>query len=185
MTSQLRIRNRICSVSITLVASSLVVLTAGCGNTTAPSESFSLRDEGTTADPVSFVSVVVKDLKYTPGQPGGQASRICFAVFAGPEGFPNDGSKVVVNGCKDVDSTIVSFLVEGLPPSTNGYGLSLFQDLNGNNKLDTRTIFGVQIPDEPFGFTNNPAGLRQPTYEEVRINPVKNGDTFTINMRSL
>ena len=179
------IRTRIHPLQIALAASTMGWLAAGCGNTGPLTATSSLRDEGATAEPVSFISLVVKELKYTPGQPDGQASRICFAVFAGPEGFPNDGSRVVVNGCKDVDSNIVSFLVDGLPPSANGYGISLFQDLNGNDKLDTRTIFGVQIPDEPFGFTNNPAGLRQPTYEEVRINPVKSGDTFTINMRSL
>jgi uncharacterized protein (DUF2141 family) len=34
------------------------------------------------------------------------------------------------------------------------YAISVFQDLNQNSILDTKTLF--KIPSEPFGFSNNP-----------------------------
>lgn len=169
----------------------LAAMVTACGLPSSPTEdspqgsSTSDRQSGPSTRAVTFVSMVVKGLKFKAGEPNQPQTRICYAVFAGESGFPNDASKVVLNGCKPVDSTVVSFLIEDLPASEGGYGISLFQDLNGNNKLDTRSIFGAQVPDEPFGFSNNPTGLRAPTYEEVRINPSRNGETITVNMRSI
>lgn len=46
---------------------------------------------------------------------------------------------------------------QGLPPGE--YALSLYQDVNGNGRLDTGT-FG--IPQEPYGFSNNAKGVMGP-----------------------
>lgn len=156
----------------------LMVLSA-CG-----SQSLS-EVQSLTLENVDYISVVVKDLKFTPGTPTQKQTQLCYAVFAGPEGFPNNPQKVVLKGCKPVDSAVVSFLVEGLPPSQDGYVLSLFQDMNLNGKLDTRSLFGVQIPDEPFGFSQNPPLTGVPSYEKCKIVPVKNGERFDISMRKI
>jgi uncharacterized protein (DUF2141 family) len=132
---------------------------------------------------VSYVSIVVKNLR-GPSLPNKQ-TKICYAVFAGPRGFPNDPSAVVQNGCKDVNSTIESFLIENLPPSQEGYVISFFEDMNLNGKLDTRGLFGVQVPDEPFGFTQNPTLTGAPTYEKCKIMPTKNGERFEIIMKKI
>jgi uncharacterized protein (DUF2141 family) len=157
----------------------------GCGSNAADPSASLDAPVAAVAAKVDFISLVVTKLKFNPGDSNQPPTKICYAVFAGPAGFPNDGTKVVASGCKAIDSTIVSFLLEDLPATNDGYAISLFQDMNGNEKLDTRGLLGLRIPDEPFGFTNNPTALRAPTYTEVRINPVKNGDKFTINMRSL
>ncbi len=167
---------------------SLAIIGAGslvtsCGPMS--SDQSSVQNSQAAPSAVDFISMVVKELKFSTGRPNQPVTQICYAVFAGPEGYPNDTSRIVSSGCKEVDSTIVSFLVSELPPSENGYAISLFQDLNGNGKLDTRSLFGMQVPDEPYGFTNNPTALRAPTYEEVRITPTKNGDKFEVSMRSI
>ncbi len=169
-------------MSLSVRATAVLLVAAGASSCGGPSGSQATQ---ATSSSVSYVSMVVKDLKYKAGDASQPKTRICYAVFAGPEGFPNDASKVVINGCQEVNSTVVSFLLEGLPPSEQGYAISLFQDMNGNDKLDTRSLFGAQVPSEPFGFTNNPTALRAPTYDEVRISPTKNGETVTIGMRSL
>ena len=47
------------------------------------------------------------------------------------------------------------------------YAISLYQDLNKNQELDTK-MFG--IPKEPYGFSNNPRPkFRAPRFEEARF----------------
>lgn len=47
------------------------------------------------------------------------------------------------------------------------YGISVFQDINNNNKLD-KTFFGK--PKEPYGFSNNAKPyLGPPGYEKVKF----------------
>lgn len=135
------------------------------------------------APSVDYISVVVKNLR-GPSLPE-RRTQICYAVFAGPQGFPSDPKAVVLNGCKDVTSTIESFLIENLPPSQDGYVVSFFEDMNLNGKLDTRSLFGIQVPDEPFGFTQNPPLTGAPTYEKCKINPTRNGERFEIVMKKI
>lgn len=48
--------------------------------------------------------------------------------------------------------------------------LSLFQDANGNGRLDMNPM---GMPIEPYGFSNNAAGsFGPPTFEQARVTPV-------------
>ena len=154
-------------------------LLIGCGT----SENASLNSVESTG--VDYISIVVKDLRFNSDSSKPRETQVCYAVFAGPEGFPSNPEKVVLKGCKRVDSTVVSFLIEGLPPSNDGYVVSLFQDMNMNGKLDTRGLFGIQVPEEPFGFSQNPALLGAPTYDKCKITPTRNGERFDILMRKI
>ena len=49
--------------------------------------------------------------------------------------------------------------------------LSLFQDLNGNQKLDTNLL---GIPSEPWGASGKPSGLEAPRWETTQV-PVADG----------
>ena len=57
----------------------------------------------------------------------------------------------------DVKDTSLSIPCQGLPAGT--YAISLFQDGNGNGKLDSGA-FG--IPTEKFGFSNDAEGVMGP-----------------------
>ena len=47
------------------------------------------------------------------------------------------------------------------------YAIAVFQDLNGNDSLDTRKF---KIPAEPFGFSNNAlARFRPPWFKDARF----------------
>ena len=164
---------------ISLVLAALTSVVVSCGR------SDSSRLLSRNAEAAEFISIVVKDLRYDAGNPQRRPSAVCYAVFAGPEGFPSNPDKVVLKDCKPVDSSVMSFLIEGLPPSSDGYVVSVFQDMNLNGKLDTRSLFGVQVPDEPFGFTQNPPLLGAPTYDKCKIVPQNNGDKFEIVMRKI
>lgn len=154
-------------------------LLSSCGQET------SAQLQSARTQSVDYLSIVVKNLRLPQDRMQKRDTEVCFAVFAGPEGFPSNEQKIVAKGCQPVTSSIVSFLIEGLPESPEGYAISFFQDLNMNGKLDTRKIFGIEVPEEPFGFTQNPALTGAPTYEKCKINPVRNGEKFEIVMKKI
>jgi uncharacterized protein (DUF2141 family) len=74
------------------------------------------------------------------------------AVFASPNGWPEDMSKSYRYGPAPIDKS--NRTAEGdwqIPPGT--YGVEAIHDENGNARLD-RNFLG--IPKEGFGFANNP-----------------------------
>lgn len=92
---------------------------------------------------------------------GGQ---LCVNVTASGEGFPDNASASVAVVCAPFAQLPV--VVQGLTVG-NIYGVSVFLDLNGNQKLDTNA-FG--IPTEGFGFSNNPTiGFGPPTWDQVKF----------------
>lgn len=71
------------------------------------------------------------------------------AVFNSQQAFEAD--RIVANVMGPAVVGVTELHMENLEPGT--YGLAIFQDLNGNEELDTN-LFGA--PNEPFGFSNNP-----------------------------
>ena len=72
------------------------------------------------------------------------------ALFASPEGFPQQTSRAVRTLRVPVSGPACTFRFDGLPPGT--YALSVFHDENDNGQLDTNFL---GIPTEQFGFSNN------------------------------
>ncbi|WP_332875865.1 DUF2141 domain-containing protein [Massilia sp. S19_KUP03_FR1] len=61
------------------------------------------------------------------------------------------------------------------------YALSLFQDENGNGKLDRNP---VGMPIEPYGFSNDAAGsFGPPTFQQSLTHLAAAGNTVTVNLR--
>ncbi len=56
-----------------------------------------------------------------------------------------------------IDNGVITVQFDGLEPGT--YGLKMYQDLNGNNALDSSAM---GIPTEPYGFSNNARGTFGP-----------------------
>lgn len=75
--------------------------------------------------------------------------HVLAAIYASPESFEQDDMLIGVAGPAKPGLTQLD--INGLDPGI--YGVAVFQDLNGNEKLD-RNLFGA--PTEPFGFSNNP-----------------------------
>ena len=75
--------------------------------------------------------------------------HVLAAIYASPESFEQDDMLIGVAGPAKPGLTQLD--INSLDPGI--YGVAVFQDLNGNEKLD-RNLFGA--PTEPFGFSNNP-----------------------------
>lgn len=66
-------------------------------------------------------------------------------------------------------------------PKPGVYALALYHDANANRSFD-RT--GMGLPDEGFGFSNNPATLAGlPSFKSVRIAVPKTGLTTHVTMK--
>jgi len=52
----------------------------------------------------------------------------------------------------------------GLPASD--YAVAMYQDVNGNARLDR--FLGI-VPREPYGFSGNPGGIGRPSFEAAKI----------------
>lgn len=61
-------------------------------------------------------------------------------------------------------SAAIRFVFRQVPPGI--YAVAIFQDLNGNGRLD-RTPLG--LPLEPYGFSNDAGRLRRPSFPSAAI----------------
>lgn len=104
---------------------------------------------------------------------------LAYLVFASGEGFPGDRTKAIRHGFVPIagHANQMSF-EEVLPPGT--YAVSVYEDLNGNHKLDHNMI---GIPREPVGASNNPKGrFGPPRFADCVFELGRTGATITINI---
>lgn len=91
------------------------------------------------------------------------AGMLRAAVFESQDAFDSD--KVVAVGRTAADSAQTALTIDSLAPGT--YGIAVYLDENGNEKLDTN-VFGA--PTEPFGFSMNPKlGFSAPKFEAFKF----------------
>lgn len=102
-----------------------------------------------------------------------------YLVFDSPSGFPGDPQKAVRHGFLPIPPGARQLHIDAeLPPGT--YAVSVYEDLNGNHKLD-RNFLG--IPREPVGVSNNPkARMGPPRYSECSFPLGAVAETITINL---
>jgi len=104
---------------------------------------------------------------------------IRFAVFASPEGWPEDKTKAERYGSLPANVGTVTFRIADLP---NGvYAISVIHDENENHKLD-RDFFGR--PKEGIGFGNNPKiGFSAPGWKQSSLQVSNPSTETTVNLR--
>ncbi len=105
--------------------------------------------------------------------------KLGYLIFASASGFPGERDKASVHGFLPIPphSERVKFGVD-LPPGT--YAVSLYEDLNGNHKLDHNVI---GIPLEPVGASNNPKDrLGPPRFPECAFSLGNNPQTIAIKV---
>lgn len=101
--------------------------------------------------------------------------KINIALYKDGENFPND--KYLVTGqTGECTTNTCSFQFKDL--AYGDYAIAIYQDVNGNGKLDTGT-FG--IPSEPFAFSNNfRPKWGGPSYEKCKFDFVKDKQVVEI-----
>lgn len=94
-----------------------------------------------------------------------EQGEVMVAVFAGPESWLRKPAAVARQAAATRNGETVTLLIKDLPEGP--LALSVFQDLNGNGRLDTNAM---GVPKEPIGFSNNAAGaFGPPRFEQARF----------------
>lgn len=104
---------------------------------------------------------------------------LAYLVFASDEGFPDDKAKAIRHGFVPIPGQAKELRFDlDLPPGK--YAMSVYEDLNGNHKLDHNMI---GIPREPVGASNNPKGrFGPPRFAECAFELGSAGETITVNI---
>lgn len=87
---------------------------------------------------------------------------LMIAAYAGAASF--NKAPVAALQMRPGGATTMTFPLCGL--SGGSVALTLYQDLNGNGKLDAN-VFG--IPTEPWGASGKPAAMSAPTWETTSV----------------
>lgn len=104
------------------------------------------------------LTVYVENIKDTKG-------TIKFVLFKDEEGFPDHVHRGIVVLEEPAKMGIVKTQFKNLPEGE--YALAVFQDWNGDNKLNTSYF---DIPSEPFACSNNLSQkLRKPHFSEAKF----------------
>lgn len=87
-------------------------------------------------------------------------------------------SKEVMSADKAIERNDIEFSFKGL--GEGSYAISIFQDENGNGKLDTNFM---GIPSEPYAFSNNAKGLfGPPSFEDCKFEVKEGRKEITITL---
>jgi uncharacterized protein (DUF2141 family) len=107
--------------------------------------------------------------------------NICFTIFSRSEGFPRDGTKALKAECSPLENLPVTLRIDGL--NAGNYAVAVFHDENADGQLNTNP---VGIPQEGFGFSNNPAILTgAPKFSEATFFVAGQTTTVRIAMKYL
>lgn len=107
-----------------------------------------------------------------------QEGNVCFKVFSGSQGFPNEDDNAVVKSCMAIAEMPLSVTFEDL--TVGNYAVAIYHDANGDEMLN-RGLFGM--PTEGYGFSNDAIARTGPaSYEDAMI--LVGGNTaITISMQ--
>jgi uncharacterized protein (DUF2141 family) len=108
--------------------------------------------------------------------------QVCLSLFSGPTDFPKDTSpNFVVKRCAPVSSKGTSILLGDLNLKPGNYAITAFHDANNDSRLN-KGSFG--IPEEGFGFSNNPEiGFSAPSFDETKFKVSSTPSTVQIKFR--
>jgi uncharacterized protein (DUF2141 family) len=112
-----------------------------------------------SASPGRGVEAKFEGLRDSQGQ-------VCLSLFSGAKDFPKDTSPdLLLKRCAPITNKTASIVFSDLKPGD--YAIAAFHDANSDSKLN-KGAFG--IPEEGFGFSNNPEiGFSAPSFTETKF----------------
>lgn len=126
------------------------------------------------AVPVTQLNIEIEEISNPRG-------NICFTIFSRSDGFPQDGAKALKAECSPIENLPVTLNINGL--NAGNYAVAVFHDENADGQLNTNA---VGIPQEGFGFSNNPPILTgAPKFSEATFFVAGQRTTVRITMKYL
>ncbi len=106
--------------------------------------------------------------------------QVCVSLFSGANEFPKDSSPdLLLKRCAPVSNKTASIVFSDLKPGD--YAIAAVHDANSDSKLN-KGAFG--IPEEGFGFSNNPEiGFSAPSFAETKFKVTGTPSVVSIKFR--
>ncbi len=106
--------------------------------------------------------------------------QVCVSLFSGANGFPSDSSPdLLLKRCTPISNQMASIVFSDLKPGD--YAMTAFHDANSDSKLN-KGDFG--IPEEGFGFSNNPEiSFSAPSFAETKFKVLGTPSVVQIKFR--
>ena len=117
------------------------------------------------------------DLAITVTDVRAQQGSLRIAVADSAAGW-SEGGTPVAGTVRKIEAAEQTFHFSDLPPGR--YAVMVMHDENDNGKLDSNFM---GMPIEGYGFSNNPAVMRKPTFEEARFELEAAGSAITVRLR--
>jgi uncharacterized protein (DUF2141 family) len=115
----------------------------------------------------------------------GQEGNVCFKVFSGSPGFPNDNDSAVARACVAIADNLpenpedpFAYTFESL--EAGSYAVAIYHDSNADEQLNRG---GLGIPVEGYGFSNDAPAVTAPAQFEDAVFFLGNNTTVPIQMR--
>jgi uncharacterized protein (DUF2141 family) len=106
-----------------------------------------------------------------------KAGKIYAAVYKEGDDFPSDKT-ILSRSSGDAAKGKCELTIGAIP--FGAYAIAVYQDVNGNGKLDTG-MFG--IPQEPFAFSNNfRPKFGGPSFDKCKFDFKEDNQTLTMEM---
>ncbi len=110
-----------------------------------------------------------------------QEGVICAALFASPDGYPNDSSKAIRSGCFPINGNPCLLEFPDLPYGF--YAASVHHDENMDGELNCNAL---GIPKEGIGFSGNPRIWKGvPPFQRAEVEFSDRYPMITITMKYL
>jgi uncharacterized protein (DUF2141 family) len=104
------------------------------------------------------------------------SGEISTGVFTREEDFPRPPAQRISTAA---DGKVVRIRFTDLKPGE--YAVAMFQDRNGNGRLDTNF---AKTPLEPWGMSNDPRpSKRAPTFDDAKFSVPAEGVAIVVNLR--
>ena len=96
-----------------------------------------------------------------------QEGDLAIAIFNNKKDFESN-STAFKDSTLSIDSNIMEVNINNM--DAGEYVISVFHDADENGELTLNSIFGIDFPQEGFGFSNNPSiGFSQPSYDDCKF----------------
>ena len=97
------------------------------------------------------------------------------------QGYPDDKSAPVASADVRAQAGETIIVLRDIPPGI--YAIEAYQDINGNDKMDTSWI---GLPEEPFGFSRDASPhLHKPRFQNVQFTVVAGQNVQALHLQSM
>jgi uncharacterized protein (DUF2141 family) len=108
-----------------------------------------------------------------------QSGNVCFKLFAGSQGFPNDDDSAVLKQCVPIEEIPLTMTFDDL--AFGNYALAVYHDANEDGVMN-RNALGM--PSEGYGFSNDaPATTGPAQFQDAMFLIAGSETTIQLTMR--